>query len=283
VAAGDLRLALDVARESVEITRDLDDALVSTYAGLALAGALFETGEAERAVDVLMTAAGGEDLPLVPGGWKANYFELLTRCWLALGRGPEAEQAATRAAVTAGEVGLDVATAMAHRAAAAVAIENGDPATAADRALTAVAAADRSGARVDAALARTLAGRALAHKGDCDRAVVALEYAARELDACGAVRYRNQAEHELRKLGRTVHRRTRQGHAGATGVEALTGREAEIARLVVDRRTNPEIASALFLSVKTVETHLRNIFGKLGVSSRVEVARAVERADRAPA
>jgi DNA-binding NarL/FixJ family response regulator len=49
---------------------------------------------------------------------------------------------------------------------------------------------------------------------------------------------------------------------------------------VVDRRTNPEIAEALFLSPKTVETHLRNIFRKLGVSTRVEVARFVERADR---
>lgn len=51
-----------------------------------------------------------------------------------------------------------------------------------------------------------------------------------------------------------------------------------MARLVVDRRTNPEIAEALFLSPKTVETHLRNIFRKLQVSSRVEVARAIERA-----
>jgi DNA-binding NarL/FixJ family response regulator len=52
-------------------------------------------------------------------------------------------------------------------------------------------------------------------------------------------------------------------------------------RLVVDRKTNPEIAAELFLSQKTVETHLRNIFRKVGVSSRVELARAVERAERA--
>jgi DNA-binding NarL/FixJ family response regulator len=55
-----------------------------------------------------------------------------------------------------------------------------------------------------------------------------------------------------------------------------------VARLVVDRRTNPEIASALFLSEKTVETHMRNIFRKLDVSSRADVARTVERAEAAP-
>ena len=57
--------------------------------------------------------------------------------------------------------------------------------------------------------------------------------------------------------------------------------ELQVARLVVDRRTNPEIAAALFMSQKTVETHLRNIFHKAGVTTRVALARAVERADRA--
>jgi DNA-binding CsgD family transcriptional regulator len=53
-----------------------------------------------------------------------------------------------------------------------------------------------------------------------------------------------------------------------------------VARLVVDRRTNQEIAATLFLSQKTVETHLRNIFHKVGVTRRADLARAVERADR---
>ncbi len=60
------------------------------------------------------------------------------------------------------------------------------------------------------------------------------------------------------------------------GLDALTPRERQIADLVVDRRTNREIGGELFLSEKTIETHLRNIFRKLGASSRVDVARIVE-------
>jgi DNA-binding NarL/FixJ family response regulator len=75
-----------------------------------------------------------------------------------------------------------------------------------------------------------------------------------------------------------VHHRTRPGDLNGIGVETLTQRELEVARLVVDRRTNPEIAAELFLSIKTIESHLRSIFRKLDVTSRYEVARAVERA-----
>ena len=64
--------------------------------------------------------------------------------------------------------------------------------------------------------------------------------------------------------------------AGDSGLASLTKRELEIATLATDRKTNREIAAALYLSGKTVESHMRNIFTKLGVSSRVDVARAVE-------
>jgi DNA-binding CsgD family transcriptional regulator len=65
-----------------------------------------------------------------------------------------------------------------------------------------------------------------------------------------------------------------------SGIASLTERELQVARLVVDRKTNPEIAAELFLSQKTVETHLRNIFHKMDVTTRADLARAVERADR---
>jgi ATP/maltotriose-dependent transcriptional regulator MalT len=279
VAAGDLPTALAAAQESVEVTRALDDTLVSTYAGVALATALYETGEAGRAVDVLITAAGGEELPRIAGGWRANYFELLARCHLALGRSDLAHDAAGRAAATAATLDLPLAAAMAHRAAAAVALDRGDPATAGSRALAAAAAADDVGARIEAARARTLAGRALGKTGQPELAALQLERAVQELDRCGATRYRQHAERELRRLGRHVHHRTRPGNVNGSGIETLTERELEVARLVVDRRTNPEIAGRLFLSIKTIESHLRSIFRKLDVTSRYEVARAMERAD----
>jgi DNA-binding CsgD family transcriptional regulator len=122
-----------------------------------------------------------------------------------------------------------------------------------------------------------LLGRALARVGDQERAVLVLERAAADLEAYGSTRYRDRAEQELRRLGHRIHRRTQPG-AQELGMASLSGRELEVARLVVDRRTNPEIAATLFLSLKTVETHMRNIFRKLGASSRVEVARIAERA-----
>jgi len=89
--------------------------------------------------------------------------------------------------------------------------------------------------------------------------------------------HRSAAEQELRRLGRTVHRRSRPGSAAERGVAALTGRELEVAALVVDRRRNQEIADELFVSLKTVESHIRNMFRKLDVSSRAQLARVVER------
>lgn len=53
---------------------------------------------------------------------------------------------------------------------------------------------------------------------------------------------------------------------------ALTAREAQIARLVAGRCSNPEIGEQLFLSPRTVEWHLRKIFAKLNVASRLELA-----------
>ena len=79
-----------------------------------------------------------------------------------------------------------------------------------------------------------------------------------ELDAV-----RNQ----IRELGARPPSRT-----VASGMAGLTGRELEIARMVSRRKSNKEIGAALDISSRTVSTHLSNIFGKVGVGSRGELA-----------
>jgi ATP/maltotriose-dependent transcriptional regulator MalT len=278
VAVGDMDLALATAEEAFEVTRDLDEGFVTAWAAVRLAGVLLETGQPARAVELLLARAGGAELTLIPGGWRAYCLELLTRCWLTLDRGSEAERAAGLAEATAAAVRLPLATAWADRAAAAVALHSGESARAIEYALASADAAQEVGAAIESALSRTLAGRALAQAGQGDRAVSELQRAAAAFDASGALRYRENAERELGKLGHRPHRRTRAGKTEGKSIDSLTERELQVARLVVDRMTNPEIAAELFLSQKTVETHLRNIFRKIDVSTRVELARVVEHA-----
>jgi ATP/maltotriose-dependent transcriptional regulator MalT len=280
VAVGDLDTALTTAQESADLVRDLDEGFVPAWAAVRLAGVLLETGQPGSAVELLLSRAGGEEQALIPGSWRAYCLELLTRCWLALDHLAEAERTAACAQATAAAVQLPLAAAWADRAAAAVALSAGDPARAAERALASAAAADKVGAPIEAALSRIAAGRALDQAGQAECAVAELQRAAAQLDVCGALRYRDEAERELGKFGHRIHRRTRPGKPGAAGLESLTGRELQVARLVADRKTNPQIAAELVLSQKTVETHLRNIFCKIDVSSRVGLARAIERADR---
>jgi DNA-binding CsgD family transcriptional regulator len=96
------------------------------------------------------------------------------------------------------------------------------------------------------------------------------------LSAMGAGAFAERARHELLATGETVRRRTVQK------VGELTDQEAHIARLAVDGRTNSEIAAQLFLSVRTVEWHLRKVYTKLGVGSRRELRRALATGGRLP-
>ena len=89
--------ALATGEESVEALRGLDKSFPALGAGVALAAALLATGDAARAVDELVTSAGGDELPLMPACWRPGGFELLTRCQLTHGRLDEASRRRRRA------------------------------------------------------------------------------------------------------------------------------------------------------------------------------------------
>jgi hypothetical protein len=120
--AGDTRVALASAEEAVELT-DGDGDYVAAWAAVSLAAALLDAGQAARAVGMLLEAAGGEELVLIPGSWRAYCLELLTRCWLALDRRTDAERAAACAERWASNVQLRLAGAWAGRARAAVELD----------------------------------------------------------------------------------------------------------------------------------------------------------------
>jgi non-specific serine/threonine protein kinase len=71
--------------------------------------------------------------------------------------------------------------------------------------------------------------------------------------------------------------------AAADGAFELSARELEVARLVADGLSNPAIASALFVSVATIKTHVSHILAKLGLDSRTQLGRWVADHDLGPA
>jgi DNA-binding CsgD family transcriptional regulator len=80
-----------------------------------------------------------------------------------------------------------------------------------------------------------------------------------------AVLWRDRAEIEQRASGETLRR------AESTPLYRLTPQELQIARFVATGATTKAVAAQLFLSPRTVDAHLRNIFRKLGVTSRAQL------------
>jgi DNA-binding NarL/FixJ family response regulator len=115
-----------------------------------------------------------------------------------------------------------------------------------------------------------------AEKGDLAAARAAYLEAVdgyRDLDAAWDLM---RADTRLRRYN--VRRGTRGSRRrAATGWEALTSTEQKVAALVAAGQSNPDIASQLFLSRHTVESHVSHILAKLNAKSRVEIAHAVGR------
>ncbi|HEX6725667.1 MAG TPA: BREX system ATP-binding domain-containing protein [Gaiella sp.] len=276
--AGDLDGAIAAHEESAQVDPRLAGGTIPNGGGgpgWGLGAAWVEAGEVERGRTLLLSLVGEDGARTMPVE-RCFDWETLTLASLALGDLGEADTFACRAEEDAGRLPLRLPTALAARARAAVLLAQGEPLEAARLARASAEHAGAIGARLQAAFSGGLEGRALVAAGERRQATGVLRKAEQELDACGSTRVRDELRRELRRLGARAEPRG-PAAAGDSGVAALTRRELEIAGLVTDRMTNREIAAALFLSDKTVESHIRNVFHKLGVSSRVEIARAIER------
>jgi DNA-binding CsgD family transcriptional regulator len=119
----------------------------------------------------------------------------------------------------------------------------------------------------------------LAAAGEITRARSALTGAARGYAELAAAWDLHRADSRLKDRGirrgpNSIRRRP------TTGWDALTPGERRVARLVGEGQSNADIAAGLFLSPRTVQSHVSRILAKLELSSRVEVVRALAERDR---
>jgi DNA-binding NarL/FixJ family response regulator len=158
-----------------------------------------------------------------------------------------------------------------------LAAEELGPAAAAERLSTTLTELERQGRAIEAIGVRLDLGQVLS---GTDRAAAEeqLTAAAAEAREAGSVALRGLAEQRLRELGVRTWAR---GPSGARDLDqgALTARELEVARLVTEGASNPEIAAQLFLSRKTVERHVSNALAKVGARNRTELAHKLREID----
>jgi DNA-binding CsgD family transcriptional regulator len=224
-------------------------------------GALAGFERAEDAAD-----ARGFDQPAMRF-WSAEYGEALLRA----GRIADAEAIVERWEAVAARLGRDRELAGATRLRGLIASARGDLVAALrlleDAAARSEAAVDPFG-RARARLAAGVVHRRLRRKR---LARTEFESAAREFEALGASSWVAESRAESARLG------------GRVRIEGMSPSERRVAELVAEGRSNRDIASALFLTERTVASHLAHVYAKLGVRSRTELARIVtEGASKVP-
>jgi ATP/maltotriose-dependent transcriptional regulator MalT len=272
--SGEGQRAAEVVRDGERAAVGLPGSpLVDLWTAQASAVAAFALGNRPEAAQRLLAAAG-PDLERMAPIDRARPRLVLLEAALERGDLADAERWADDADAWALYSGLSTASAWALVGRSHLAATRGRFADAARTAEAAVDAYERVGALLEAERARTLYGRWLGEAGVKADAVAALERSEERLHTLGADQERAVAVRELRKLGRRAPRRDAMPATGGR-LSGLSARESEVAALVADGATNQAVADALFLSVKTVESHLRNIFAKVGVSSREALAATV--------
>jgi DNA-binding CsgD family transcriptional regulator/tetratricopeptide (TPR) repeat protein len=235
----------------------------------------------EALADARAAAADWEELQCDGAGlalWRVHAVEAL----VALGEREEARALAAEQLALAERHGALTSLAVALRAVAHAAAPSDAIATLERAAalFAAPAASNGAGASRDGAGApgvgrlehvRVLLdlGAALRRRGRTEAAREPLREALHLADQGGAVRLAERARAELHAAGARPRR------AALTGRGALTPAERRVATLAAEGRTNRQIAQELFVTQRTVETHLTHTFAKLDVSSRDALAAAL--------
>jgi DNA-binding CsgD family transcriptional regulator/tetratricopeptide (TPR) repeat protein len=117
-------------------------------------------------------------------------------------------------------------------------------------------------------------GRARVQHGDTPSAIGPLDEALTITTRAGAAWDSARLRGRLRRLG--VRRRYTASDQTRTGWASLTDPEVNVATLAAEGKTNRQIAEWLFISPHTVNTHMRHVFEKLGINSRVQLTRFVQ-------
>jgi ATP/maltotriose-dependent transcriptional regulator MalT len=178
---------------------------------------------------------------------------------LAAGDVEAARVAADELSRIAAELGAPLLRATADHACGAVLLAEGDPGAALERLSAAKAAWEEIEAPYEAARVRLQVGLAYRELGDDDTSELELDAARWVFEQVGATR-------DLARLEEIAGSRERGSRTADS--HGLTRRELEVLRSVAAGSTNKAIAAELFISERTVERHVSNIFAKLGVSSR---------------
>lgn len=260
---GDLPRALALAREAFEQPLDRRRA----YPGQqrrTLGTTYLAAGDADACIELFGTLGVSGAADMAPGG-RVLVHELLAEAQLLRGDVAAARAEADAARAHGGDSPLSRTRARVLRADARVRLAEGDAARAAELALAAAELAAAADGELDAARARLLAGQALAAAGERTAAIAQLTLAEEVFARRGVGLLRPLAVRELRELGRRI----------ASPDRTLSAREREIAELVAAGSSNQQIADALVISLRTVETHVRNVRRKLGVADRAAIAAAL--------
>ncbi|MFJ5646105.1 AAA family ATPase [Streptomyces sp. NPDC093223] len=255
--------------EAQDLARRIDFAGPQYHSAVAWAMSARVRGDhrgATAALQVLSEHGGSDRVRVVTTSWVPFLAESLIRCGLL-------DHARTvmkelRAVLDESNFLVDVAEKWLHGRLAEVAGDGAEALTRYTEALdTLTPGRDIPLLR---ALLETSRGRAAATLGDT-------RAAAGHFDAAEAV-YVQLGARALLTEYRSQRRAALPTTARTPGQESLTQRERQVTHLVVQGHSNQEMAEELTLSVKTIEYHLRNIFGKLGVRNRRELRRRVRAA-----